>query len=74
MRKSKGYTGELEKITRQGSGITLKIAFKAFTTKKNLRLKVWGYSQGKYLNLRRLQGLKMTYKTYKNAKENDIAS
>ena len=48
MRRSKGYTDELEKINRDDSGIALIIGFKKATTGK-LRLRITVYSQGEYL-------------------------
>ena len=47
MRRSKGYTDELEKINRDDSGLAVTIGFKETATKK-LRLRVTGYSQGEY--------------------------
>ena len=44
LRRSKGYTNELEKLTRNDSGISLTVKLKAATT-KNLKLRVIGYSQ-----------------------------
>ena len=39
-----------------------------------MRLKVFGYSQDEYLYLLSPEGLKTKYKTYKTAKENNVAS
>ena len=47
MRRSKGYTDELEKLTRDDSNITLTVELKAAATKK-MRLRVAGYSQAEY--------------------------
>ena len=47
MRRSKGYTDELEKLTRDDSNITLTAKLKAAATKK-MRLRVTGYSQAEY--------------------------
>ena len=47
MRRSKGYTDELEKTNHDDSGLAVTIGFKETTTKK-LRLRVTGYSQGEY--------------------------
>ena len=47
MRRSKGYTDKLEKLTRDDSDITLTVKLKAAATKK-LRLRVTGYSQAEY--------------------------
>ena len=56
LRKSKRYTGEMEKLTPDGSANTL-------TTNK-MRLKYWGYSQGENQHLLSPQGLTIRYKTY----------
>ena len=45
MRRSKGYTDELEKINRDGSGIALNIKLKKAAAKK-LRFRITGFSQG----------------------------
>ena len=47
MRRSKGNTDELGKLTRDNSGLSVVITLKAAATKK-LRLCVVGYSQGEY--------------------------
>ena len=47
MRRSKGYTDELEKINRDDSGIALNIKLKA-TAAKKLRFRITGFSQGEY--------------------------
>ena len=47
MRRSKGYTDELEKINRDDSGIALNIKLKAAAAKK-LRFRITGFSQGEY--------------------------
>ena len=47
MRRSKGYTDELEKLTRDDSNITLTVELKAAAT-KTMRLRVAGYSQAEY--------------------------
>ena len=48
MKRSKGYTDKLEKLTCNNSDISLTVKLKAATTKK-LRLKVVVYSQAEYL-------------------------
>ena len=57
LRESKGYIGELQKLRWEGSKIVLKVNFKAALPKK-VRLKVWGYLQGKCLYLLTKPGLK----------------
>ena len=47
MRRSKGYTDELEKINRDDSGLAVTIGFKEAAGKK-LRLRITGYSKGEY--------------------------
>ena len=47
MRRSKGYTGKLEKINRDDSGLAVVIGFKGAAA-KTLRLWIVGYSQGEY--------------------------
>ena len=47
MRRSKGYTDELEKINRDDSGIALNIKFKKAAAKK-LRFRITGFSQSEY--------------------------
>ena len=47
MRRSKGYTDELEIINRDDSGIALTISLKEAATKK-LRFRIIGFSQVEY--------------------------
>ena len=47
MQRSKGNTDDLEKITRNDSGLVIYIKLKATATTK-LRLRIVGYSQGEY--------------------------
>ena len=47
VRKSKGYTDELEEINRNDSGIALTISLKEATAKK-LRFRITGFSQAEY--------------------------
>ena len=47
MRRSKGYTDELEKINRDDNGLAVVIGFKESAAKK-LRLRIVRYSQGEY--------------------------
>ena len=67
MRRSKGNSDELEKITRNDSGLVLKIKLKKAATKK-LRLRVVSYSQGEYWYAYTSQGYIMAYKNYNIAK------
>ena len=45
--RSKGYTDELEKITRDGSGLGVGVTLKKAAAKK-ARLRIVGYSQAEY--------------------------
>ena len=47
MRRSKGYTDELEKLNRDDSGLAVVITLKEAAAKK-LRLRVTGFSQAEY--------------------------
>ena len=63
MRRSKGYTDELEKINRDDSGIALNIKLKKAAAKK-LRFRITGFSQGEYWYLLSNKGYIMSYKNY----------
>ena len=67
VRRSKGNTDELEKITRDDSGLVIYIKLKAAATKK-LRLRVTGYSQGEYWYAYTSKGYIMAYTNYNIAK------
>ena len=67
MRRSKGYTDELEKINRNDSGLAVILGFKEATAKK-LRLCVTGYSQGEYWYLLSNKGYIMSFKNYNISK------
>ena len=73
MRRSKGYTDELEKLTRDDGGVTLTVKLKEAATKK-LRLRVVPYSQVEYWYTSTNKGYIMTYKDYSIAKDDDIAA
>ena len=73
MRRSKGYTDELEKLTRDDSDVNLTVKLKAATTKK-LRLKVIAYSQAEYFYTTSSQGQIMTFKSYNVTKESNTAA
>ena len=73
MRRSKGYTDKLEKLTRDDSDITLTVKLKAAATKK-LRLRVTGYSQAEYYYTLSNKGMTMSYENYSISKEIDIAA
>ena len=73
MRRSKGYTDELEKLTRGNSNLNLTVKLKAAATKK-MRLQVTGYSQAEYYYTLSNRGMIMSYKNYSISKEIDIAA
>ena len=56
LRASSGYLNEAKKLERNDSKINVSIQLKAAAT-KNLRLKVWAYSIGKYLYILSKNGL-----------------
>ena len=63
MRRTKGYTDELEKINRDHSGIALNIKLKKAAARK-LRFRITGFSQGKCWYLLSNKGYIMSYKNY----------
>ena len=67
MRRSKGYTDELEKINRDDSGLAVILGFKEATA-KTLRLRVTEYSQGEYWYLLSNKGYIMSFKNYNISK------
>ena len=67
MRRSKGYTDQLEKINRDDSGLAVIIGFKEVAAKK-LRLQMMGYSQGEYWYLLSNNGYIMSFKDYNISK------
>ena len=71
MRRSKGYTDELEKINQDDSGLAALIGFKEATTKK-LRLQITGYSQGEYWYLLSNKGYIMSFKNYNISKADQV--
>ena len=71
MRKSKGYTNELEKFTHSDIDVSFTIRSKTGTTKK-VRLKVVGYSQSEYFYTTSSQVQIMTFKRYSVTTNNNI--
>ena len=71
MRRSKGYTDKLEKLTRDDGGVKLTIKLKKAAEKK-MRLRVIGYSQAEYWYPSTNKGYIMTYKDYSIAKDDEI--
>ena len=68
LRRSKGYTDELEKIYRDDSQISLTINLKAAATKK-LRYRITAWSQGEYWYALSPKGYVMSYKNYNISKQ-----
>ena len=71
MRRSKGYTDELEKLNRDDSGLALVITLKEAAAKK-LKLQVTGFSQAEYWYLLSNEGYNMSYKNYNILKEDEL--
>ena len=63
IRRSKGFTGELERVNRDDSDLTVTVDLKAAATKK-MRLRITGYFQGEYNYMINSNGLIMNYKEY----------
>ena len=63
IRRSKGYTGEFEKVNRDDSDLVVTVDLKAAAIKK-MRLYVTGYYQGKYMYMLTKEGLVMNHKEY----------
>ena len=73
MRRSKGYTDELEKLTRNDSDVSITVTLKAAATKK-LRLKIVGYLQCEYFYTASSVGQTMTFKRFNVTRDNNIAA
>ena len=71
MRRSKGYTDELEKLNRDDSGIAVTVALKNRAAKK-LRLRITGFSQAEYWYLLSNKGYIMSYKNYNISKADEL--
>ena len=63
MRQSKGNSDELEKLTRNDSGMVVYVKLKEAAAKK-LHLRIVGYSQGEYWYAYSSKGYMMVYKDY----------
>ena len=68
LRRSKGYTDELEKIYRDDSQLSLTINLKTPTTKK-LRFRILAWSQGEYWYVLNQKGYIMSFKNYNISKQ-----
>ena len=71
MRRSKGYTDELEKLNRDDSSIAVTVALKKAAAKK-LRLRITGFSQAEYWYLLSNKGYIMSYKNYNISKADEL--
>ena len=71
MRRSKGYTDELEKLNRDNSGLAVVVTLKEAAAKK-LRLRVTGFSQAEYWYLLSNKGYIMSYKNYNISKADEL--
>ena len=67
IRRSKGYTGEFERVNRDDSDLVVTIDLKNAAAKK-MRLYVTGYYQGEYMYMLTKDGLVMNHKEYSIAK------
>ena len=70
MRRSQGYTDELEKLTRDDSSLAVNINLKE-TAKKKMRLRITGFSQSEYWYVLSYKGYVMIHKNYNISKEDD---
>ena len=73
MKRSKGYTDKLEKLTRNDNDISVTVKLKAAATKK-LRLKIVGYLQCDYFYTTSSVGQIMTFKRFNVTRDNNIAT
>ena len=67
IRRSKGYTGEFERVNRDDSDLVVTVDLKNAAIKK-MRLYVTGYYQGEYLYMLSKDGLVMNHKEYSVSK------
>ena len=70
MRRSKGYTDELEKSNRGDIGLAVTTGLKEVAPKK-LRLQITGFSQAEYWYLLSNKGYIMSYKNYNISKADE---
>ena len=71
LRVSRGYTDELEKLTRSDSDVNLIVTLKAALTKK-VRLQVTTYSQAEYYYTHGNQGQIMSMQRYEVAAQKTV--
>ena len=67
IRRSKGYTGEFERVNRDDSDLVVTVDLENAATHK-MRLYVTGYYQGEYMYMLTKDGLVMNHKEYSIAK------
>ena len=73
MRRSKGHTNKLQKLTRDDGDVMLTIKPKKATEEK-MKLRFIAYSQAEYWYTSTNKGYIMTYKDYSIAKDDDITA
>ena len=71
MRRSQGYTDELEKLTRDDRGLAVAVNLKD-TAQKKMRLRITGFSQPEYGYAFSNNGYIMTYENYNILKEDKL--
>ena len=71
MRRSKGYTDELEKLNRDDSGLAIVVKLKEAAAKK-FRVRITCFSQGKYWYVFSNKGYIMSYKNYNISKVDEL--
>ena len=73
IRRSKSYTGELERVNRDDSDLSVTVDLKAAAAKK-MRLRVTCYFQGEYMYMLGKDGLIMNYKEYDVNKQKPVTA
>ena len=71
MRRSQGYTYELEKLTRDDSVLAVVANLKDAAQKK-MKLRITGFSQSEYWYAFSNKGYIMTYKNYNISKKDEL--
>ena len=70
MRRSQGYTYELEKLTRDDSVLAVVVNLKDAAQTK-MKLRITGFSQSEYWYAFSTKGYIMTYKNYNISKKDE---
>ena len=73
IRRSKGYTGEFERVNWDDSDLSVTVDLKAAAAKK-MRLHITGYFQGEYMYMLGKDGLIMNYKEYDVNKQKTVTA